>query len=210
MGCERMEDNKEKLENEETLENSEENAENIETNEVENESKEDLNDSKEEASENKEEEDEVQMFKKSKEEIKKLNSELETLKDRLLRVTAEYDNFRKRTAKEKEGIYTDACVDVLKEIVPNLDNLERAVEAEGSVEDMKKGVEMTLKGFQNSLDRLGVELISTEEGFDPNVHQAVAHVQDENFKENSVAEVFQKGYKRGDKVIRHTMVKVAN
>lgn len=205
-----MEDNKEKLENEETLENSEENAENIETNEVENESKEDLNDSKEEASENKEEEDEVQMFKKSKEEIKKLNSELETLKDRLLRVTAEYDNFRKRTAKEKEGIYTDACVDVLKEIVPNLDNLERAVEAEGSVEDMKKGVEMTLKGFQNSLDRLGVELISTEEGFDPNVHQAVAHVQDENFKENSVAEVFQKGYKRGDKVIRHAMVKVVN
>lgn len=202
-----MEDNKEKLENEETLENSEENAENIETNEVENESKED---SKEEVSENKEEEDEVQMFKKSKEEIKKLNSELETLKDRLLRVTAEYDNFRKRTAKEKEGIYTDACVDVLKEIVPNLDNLERAVEAEGSVEDMKKGVEMTLKGFQNSLDRLGVELISTEEGFDPNMHQAVAHVQDENFKENSVAEVFQKGYKRGDKVIRHTMVKVAN
>lgn len=205
-----MEDNKEKLENEETLENSEENAENIETNELENESKEDLKDSKEEVSENKEEEDEVQMFKKSKEEIKKLNSELETLKDRLLRVTAEYDNFRKRTAKEKEGIYTDACVDVLKEIVPNLDNLERAVEAEGSVDDMKKGVEMTLKGFQNSLDRLGVELISTEEGFDPNMHQAVAHIQDENFKENSVAEVFQKGYKRGDKVIRHTMVKVAN
>ncbi|WP_194190867.1 nucleotide exchange factor GrpE [Clostridium chrysemydis] len=205
-----MEDNKEKLENEETLENSEENAENIETNELENESNEDLKDSKEEVSENKEEEDEVQMFKKSKEEIKKLNSELETLKDRLLRVTAEYDNFRKRTAKEKEGIYTDACVDVLKEIVPNLDNLERAVEAEGSVDDMKKGVEMTLKGFQNSLDRLGVELISTEEGFDPNMHQAVAHVQDENFKENSVAEVFQKGYKRGDKVIRHTMVKVAN
>lgn len=159
---------------------------------------------------NKKEEDELEMFKKTKDENKKLTNELETLKDRLLRVTAEYENYRKRTAKEKEGIYTDACIDVLKEIVPNLDNLERAVEANGSVEDMKKGVEMTLKGFQTALEKLGVEEITTEEGFDPNLHQAVMHIEDENLDNNSVAEVFMKGYKRGDKVIRHSVVKVAN
>ena len=156
------------------------------------------------------EEDELKMFKKTKEENKKLQNELETLKDRLLRLTAEYDNYRKRTTKEKEGIYTDACVDVLKEIIPNLDNLERAIEADGSVEDMKKGLEMTLKGFRGSLEKLGVEEIITEEGFDPNMHQAVMHIQDENFGENQVAEVFMKGYKRGDKVIRHSVLKVAN
>lgn len=159
---------------------------------------------------NKKEEDELEMFKKTKDENKKLTNELETLKDRLLRVTAEYENYRKRTAKEKEGIYTDACIDVLKEIVPNLDNLERAVEANGSVEDMKKGVEMTLKGFQTALEKLGVEEIGTEEGFDPNLHQAVMHIEDENLDNNSVAEVFMKGYKRGEKVIRHSVVKVAN
>ena len=178
--------------------------------------KEDLNSSdqeevKEESQvEDKKEEDELKMFKKTKEENKKLQNELETLKDRLLRLTAEYDNYRKRTTKEKEGIYTDACVDVLKEIIPNLDNLERAIEADGSVEDMKKGLEMTLKGFRGSLEKLGVEEIITEEGFDPNMHQAVMHIQDENLGDNEVAEVFMKGYKRGDKVIRHSVVKVAN
>lgn len=180
-------------------------------------SEENLDSSNEEAKEEsqvgdeaKKEEDELKMFKKAKEQNKKLENELETLKDRLLRLTAEYDNYRKRTAKEKDGIYTDACVDVLKEIIPNLDNLERAIEADGSVEDMKKGLEMTLKGFKGSLEKLGVEEITTEEGFDPNMHQAVMHIQDENFDDNSVAEVFMKGYKRGDKVIRHSVVKVAN
>lgn len=155
-------------------------------------------------------EDELNMFKKYKEENKKLSNELETLKDRLLRVNAEYDNYRKRTAKEKECIYTDACIDVLKEVVPNLDNLERAIEADGNVEDMKKGVEMTLKGFQNALEKLGVEEIDTENGFDPNIHQAVMHVEDENLDKNSVVQVFMKGYKKGDRVIRHSVVKVAN
>ena len=75
-------------------------------------------------------------------------------KDRLLRITAEYDNYRKRTAKEKEGIYSDACVDVLKEILPVLDNLERAIAADGSVEDLKKGIEMTIRRFQDSFINL--------------------------------------------------------
>ena len=199
-----MVDNKDNLENE--IKNEEEIKENDDV-------KENLEESSDEpqADENeKKEEDDLSMFKKYKEESKKLNNELEALKDRLLRVTAEYENFRKRTAKEKEGIYTDACVDVLKEIVPNLDNLERALEAEGNIEDMKKGVEMTLKGFKSALEKLGVEEIETEEGFDPNIHQAVMHIEDENFGKNSVAEVFMKGYKRGDKVIRHSVVKVAN
>ncbi|MGL4571239.1 MAG: nucleotide exchange factor GrpE [Clostridium sp.] len=181
---------------------------NIEENDVEN--IEDLNEEAQVSEEKKKEEDELNMFKKSKEENKKLTNELETLKERLLRVSAEYENYRKRTTKEKEGIYADACVDVLKEIVPNIDNLERAVEADGNIDDMKKGVEMTLKGFNTALEKLGVEEIETKEGFDPNFHQAVMHIEDENFDENSVTEVFMKGYKKGDKVIRHSVVKVAN
>lgn len=163
-----------------------------------------------EASEDDDKKDELDMLRKNKEEIKKLTNQVETLKDRLLRLTAEYENYRKRTAKEKEGIYTDACADVLKEVLPTLDNLERAYAADGSVEDLKKGIEMTMKGLQSSFEKLGVEEIPVDEGFDPNLHQAVMHVEDENLDKNVVAEVFMKGYKKGDKVIRHTVVKVAN
>lgn len=145
-----------------------------------------------------------------KDENEKLNNELETLKDRLVRTIAEYDNYRKRTAKEKEGIYTDACEDVLKQMLPVLDNLERALAADGSIEDLKKGVEMTVKQFNDSLEKLGVEEISAENGFDPNFHNAVMHIDDESYEKNVVVEVFQRGYKRGDKVIRYSMVKVAN
>lgn len=156
------------------------------------------------------EENDLALVKKLKEENDKLSKEVEAFKDRLLRITAEYENFRKRTAKEKEGIYADACADVLKEVIPTVDNLERALVVDGSVEDLKKGIEMTIKGFQTSLEKLGVEEISVEEGFDPNMHQAVMHIQDENYDKNVVAEVFLKGYKKGDKVIRYSMVKVAN
>lgn len=145
-----------------------------------------------------------------KDENEKLNNELETLKDRLVRTIAEYDNYRKRTAKEKEGIYTDACEDVLKQMLPVLDNLERALVADGNIEDLKKGVEMTVKQFNDSLEKLGVEEISAENGFDPNFHNAVMHIDDESYEKNVVVEVFQRGYKRGDKVIRYSMVKVAN
>lgn len=156
------------------------------------------------------EEDELNMTKKLKEENKKLQEELDLTKDRLLRVTAEYDNYRKRTAKEKEGIYADAYVDVIKEILPIIDNLERAMAAEGNVDDLKKGVEMTMKGCQDAFSKLGVEEIDASGEFDPNFHNAVMHIEDENLDKNVVAEVFQKGYKKGEKIIRHTMVKVAN
>jgi len=128
----------------------------------------------------------------------------------LLRTNAEYENFRKRTAKEKEGIYTDACEDVLKNMFPVLDNLERAITVEGSNEDIKKGIEMTIRQFKDSLGKLQVEEISTEGDFDPNYHNAVMHIDDETFGKNQVVEVFQKGYKKGDKVLRYSMVKVAN
>lgn len=140
----------------------------------------------------------------------KLNNEIEALKERILRLTAEYDNFRKRTAKEKEGIYTDACEDVLKNILPVLDNLERAAAVNGSVEDVKKGVEMTVRQFTDSLTKLKVEEIPTDGEFDPNLHNAVMHVEDEQFGTNQIVEVFQKGYKKEEKVLRHSMVKVAN
>ena len=162
------------------------------------------------ADENNDKENELENMRKIKDENKKLTNEAEALKDRLLRITAEYENYRKRTVKEKEGIYTDACTDVLKEMIPVLDNLERAIAVDGSVEDIKKGIEMTIKGFKTSFEKLGVEEIDATGEFDPNYHQAVMHIEDENLDKNSIAEVFQKGYKRGDKVIRYTVVKVAN
>lgn len=141
----------------------------------------------------------------------KIENENEAYKERLTRVAAEYENYRKRTDKEKERIYTDACEDVLKNMLPVLDNLERAIAVQDtSVEALKTGVDMTIKQFIDALNKLGIEEIETEDGFDPNLHQAVMHIQDENFDANSIAEVFQKGYKKGDKVIRFTMVKVAN
>lgn len=155
------------------------------------------------------ENDDLSLIRKMKDENKKLSNEVEALKERLLRLTAEYDNYRKRTAKEKEGIYTDACSDVLKEMLPVADNLERALAVDGNVEDLKKGVEMTIKGFLNSLEKLGVEEIDTTNGFDPNLHQAISVVEDENLSSNDVAQVYQKGYKRGEKIIRYSMVTVA-
>ena len=194
-----MEENKE-LKDEEIVEETntaEDNTEATENQEV------------EEIIEENSETDDLSMIRKLKDENKKLSNELEALKDRLLRLTAEYDNYRKRTAKEKEGIYTDACTDVLKEVLPVADNLERALAVDGNVEDLKKGVEMTIKGLLNSLEKLGVEEIDTTNGFDPNLHQAISVVEDANLNSNDVAQVYQKGYKKGEKVIRYSMVTVA-
>lgn len=177
------------------LEIEEDKAENLEKDEV---SKEDL------------EEELKNENTKLKSENEKIHSELKTLQDRLSRTAAEYDNFRKRTAKEKEAIYSDACKDILKELLPVLDNLERAVGVEGDINDLKKGVEMTIRQFEAAFEKLNVEEISTEGEFDPNIHNAVMHIEDDKYDKNSIVEVFQKGYKREDKVIRYSMVKVAN
>lgn len=131
--------------------------------------------------------------------------------DRFLRLIAEYDNFRKRSAKERENIYTDVRVDTVTKFLPVYDNLQRAMNTQTEDEAYKKGVEMTFNQLGQVMASLGVEEIPAEgETFDPTVHNAVMHVEDESFGENVIVEEFQKGFKLGGKVIRFSMVKVAN
>ena len=131
--------------------------------------------------------------------------------DKYLRLAAEYDNYRKRTAKEKEGIWTEAKAQIVAAFLPVYDNLERALKQDTADEAYKKGVELTMKGLQDALTGLGVEVIpALGETFDPNRHSAVMHVDDEEAGENTVVEVFQQGFLCGEKVIRFAMVKVAN
>ena len=151
--------------------------------------------------------------KKAEAEIAKLQAELAEANDKYLRVCAEYDNFRKRSAKEREGVYADAYIDALTQILPVLDNLERAAQYSGedSEHPLAKGLELTLKSFSEVMEKMGVfEIEALGKQFDPNVHNAVMHVDDENFGENEITEVFMKGYIKGDKVLRYSMVKVAN
>ena len=131
--------------------------------------------------------------------------------DKYLRLAAEYDNYRKRTAKEKDAAWTEAKAQTVAAFLPVYDNLERALKQETTDEAYKKGVEMTMKGLQDALTGLGVEVIpALGETFDPNRHNAVMHVDDEEAGENTIVEVFQQGFLCGDKVIRFSMVKVAN
>ena len=141
-----------------------------------------------------------------------LEAELQKQKDILLRTMAEYDNYRKRTEREKAAIYNDAKSDTVEKILPIADNLERALEQkECSVEDLRKGVEMIWKQFVDAMEKLGIESMGeVGEPFNPDKHNAVSHIDSEELDENTVAAVFQKGYKIGDKVIRHAMVQVAN
>ena len=132
--------------------------------------------------------------------------------DKYIRQLAEFENFRKRSNSEKTAMYSNGVRDTVEKLLPVIDNFERAVEAADDKEaPMYKGVEMILKQFMEILENLGVkEIPSKGEPFDPNVHSAVMHVDDESCDENIVVEVFQKGYTLGDKVIRPSMVKVAN
>ena len=131
--------------------------------------------------------------------------------DKYLRLAAEYDNYRKRTAKEKEAAWGEAKAQTVAAFLPVYDNLERAMKQETADEAYKKGVEMTMAGLQKALADLGVTQIEAEgQSFDPNVHNAVMHIDDEALGENVVAEVFQTGFTLGEKVIRFAMVKVAN
>ena len=139
-----------------------------------------------------------------------LEKEIEALNDKYLRLVAEYDNYRKRTAKEKESIYPEAKVSVVAAFLPVLDNLERALATAGD-DPIYEGVKMILKQFVETLKATGVEEIpAVGEKFDPNMHNAVMHIDDENFGENEIVEEFQKGYRLGDRIIRYSMVKVAN
>ena len=140
-----------------------------------------------------------------------LKKELEAEKDKYLRLVAEYDNFRKRSAKERLEIYSDATVKTINEILPIYDNFERALQSETEDENFKKGVSMIFNQFSETLKKMGIQIIDpTGQEFDPNIAQAINQVEDENFGPNTVSQVFQKGYKLDEKVIRYAMVVVAN
>ena len=145
------------------------------------------------------------------EELEALKKNLSDQEDKFLRLAAEYDNYRRRTAKEKDSIWNDAKADAAVAFLPVYDNLERALKQETADEAFKKGVEMTMTQLKTVLEKLGItEIPALGQTFDPNLHNAVMHVEDENFGENTVCDVFQAGFQLGDKVIRFAMVKVAN
>lgn len=140
-----------------------------------------------------------------------LKAGLAEAEDKYLRLLAEYDNFRKRSQKEKDELYTRVRAETVEKFLPVYDNLERALNVPTADEAYRKGVEMTMTGLREVLEKLGVEVFGEAgEAFDPNMHNAVMHCEDETLGENTVAEVFQAGFKLGDKIIRHAMVKVAN
>ena len=137
--------------------------------------------------------------------------ELDETVDRLKRVMAEFDNYKKRSAKEREGLYGSLVSDIVVKLLPVLDNLENAANAETQDEKYKEGVELVLKQFQDVLTGIGVQKIETAgTTFDPEIHEAVSSIQDENLGEKEIAQEYRKGYKIGTKVIRHAMVVVAN
>ena len=144
-------------------------------------------------------------------ELEKTKAELAAEHDRLLRLAAEFDNYRSRTTREKERIYTDAKADTTEKFLPVYDNLARALASPTTDEAYKKGVELTMQGLLDILGTLGVDVFGEAgDAFDPAIHNAVMHVDDENLGENVIAEVFQKGFRLGEKIVRFAMVKVAN
>lgn len=158
-------------------------------------------------------------LEKLKEQLEEATNQLEALKqekeqqyDQYLRLAAEYDNYRKRTTKEKENLFDEARAFTIAALLPVLDNLDRVKGVENTtLEDYKKGVEMIIAQLFEILKALGVEEIEAlNKPFDPMLHEAVAHIEDENLGENTVVEVLQKGYRIGERVLRHSAVKVAN
>ncbi len=141
-----------------------------------------------------------------------LQKALDEKNEQFLRLCAEYDNFRKRSQKEKQDAYISSKADVIKELLPVLDNFDRAANnTEGSLEDYKKGIDLIFNQFVEMLKKNGVESYGERgEEFDPNIHNAVMTVEDDELGENQIAAVFSKGYKLGDRIIREAVVQVAN
>ena len=158
----------------------------------------------------------LEELKKQQQELDKqiadADKKLADEQDKYLRLAAEYDNYRKRTAKEKENLYADAKIDTIKALLGVYDNLERGLAQYGDEESPhRKGLEMVFNQFKESLKKLGVETMDAAgKPFDPEKHNAVMHVEDENYGENTVVEVLQQGFTLGDKVLRFAIVKVAN
>lgn len=148
---------------------------------------------------------------KLKDTILMQKEKLDEQEERLKRLMAEFDNFKKRSSKEREGLYNSLVSDIFSSLLPVIDNLEKAVEAKTEDEAYKQGVELVLKQFKDVLSANGVEEIETVgQVFDPELHEAVASVTDETLGEKVIKEEYRKGYKIGSKVIRHSMVVVAN
>lgn len=156
-------------------------------------------------------ETEVKVEVETNEQMTKIKEELEDLKDRHTRLIAEFENLKKRSAKEREGLYNSIIADIVSGLLPVIDNLEKATEAETQDAEYKKGIELVLKQFKDVLTANGVkEIVAEGQPFDPELHEAVSMVQDENLGEKVVAQDLRKGYTIGTKVIRHSMVVVAN
>lgn len=154
--------------------------------------------------------EEISEYNDTASKIDEIESALEETKDKYLRLMAEYDNYRKRTAKEKTETYNNAVSDSITEILPVIDTFEMALKTECSDENFKTGVEKIYNMFRKSLEKLGVtEIEALGKEFDPNLHNAIKQVEETDYAENYVCEVFQKGYRLGKKVIRHSMVAVA-
>ena len=158
---------------------------------------------------NDKENDKTQELEKALEETKK---ELDAAKEAHIRTLAKYDNFRKRTQREKDAIYSESKANIITQLLPVIDNFDRAaMNSEADFDAYRKGVEMTFTSFTETLKKLGVEAFGEKgEQFNPNFHNAVMHCEDEELEENVITDVFSKGYKIGDKVLRPAMVKVAN
>lgn len=161
--------------------------------------------------ENLEESQEVEIGKEENHKDMVPKQDYEELDDRYKRILAEFENFKKRSSKERDSLYNSILSDVVEVILPVVDNLENAAKVETQDEEYKKGVELVLKQFKDVLTAKGVEEIKTVgETFDPELHEAVSTIQDDSFGEKEIAEEYRKGYKIGSRVIRHSMVVVAN
>lgn len=170
------------------------------------------NEKEKEGLEDKKEKKECKESKKRElqKQVEQLTAALGEEKDRYARMFAEYENFRRRSQKERENVYADAYAEALGEVMPMVDNLERALQC-GEGEQLHKGLEMVMNQFQEMLKKLGIETFGEKgDTFDPNIHHAIMHEDNENLPENSIVEVFQRGYKKGERIIRCAMVKVAN
>ena len=159
----------------------------------------------------KKENEEVKQDNQEQNELTKIKQELEDITDRYKRVLAEFENHKKRSIKERENLYNSILSDIVEGMLPILDNLENAVKVETKDEEYKKGIELVLKQFKDTLKSKGVEEIKAlGETFDPELHEAVSSIQDDTKGEKEIVQEYRKGYKIGTKIIRHSMVGVAN
>ena len=165
----------------------------------------------EEKKENLEKNENNEVETKENDELGAMKQELDETTDRLKRIMAEFENYKKRSNKEREMLYNSLLADIVSSFLPVIDNLEKALSVETQDENYKQGIELVLKQFKDVLAKFGVEEIKTVgETFDPEVHEAVSSIQDETKGEKEIVQEYRKGYKIGTKVVRHSMVVVAN